>query len=582
MTKVFILFEHALGLALIKVKAADVEAVVELSKELLDDDQAFRKKFKLLAFAPFGSSAAALQNCNSISEGVVHEDLRNFLLEHLPLESPVLLCVGERKLADALKAPETGLPEGLVCSSESALLEVYRVIRLHFPTYIKELSHFAESTAQIGLGHSYSRAKVKFNIYRNDNMIIQSINLLDQLDKDINVFCMRIKEWFSYHFPELVKIVPDNVAFINVINIIRTREGATEENLEALEAATDGERAQSIIDAAKLSFGFDITEEDAENLSSFTAKIMLLVDRRKRLQDYLASKLSEIAPNLSTVAGERVSARLISHAGSLMNLAKFPASTIQVLGAEKALFRALRHRGKTPKYGLIYHSPFITRASRENKGRISRLLAAKCAIACRVDCFSEMLNDIYGKHLKKQIEDRLTFYETGTPAPTNAEAMTAANAEVRNYIRRMKKKAIKMLNGRKSPTPEEAAETAIDVSDQRKKKKKKRKVMGDEVEEQPSGETVVQESSVVESHVSFAVENEVDVDETLPKDKKKKKKKRHFSESVTNETEHNNVEDVSLRPVHKKRKRTLSESSVADLESDVIVPKKKMKGSAVV
>lgn len=113
-----------------------------------------------------------------------------------------------------------------------------------------------------------------------------------------------------------------------------------------------------------------------------------------------------------------------------MNLAKFPASTIQILGAEKALFRALKTRSNTPKYGLIYHSSFISRASRENKGRISRFLAAKCAIASRVDCFSDILCDIYGKHLKQQVEDRLSYFDSGEKPKTNAEVMAIAVAEV--------------------------------------------------------------------------------------------------------------------------------------------------------
>lgn len=154
------------------------------------------------------------------------------------------------------------------------------------------------------------------------------------------------------------------------------------------------------------------------------------MERRKKLQSYLASKLEGVAPNLSGLIGERVSARLISHAGSLMNLAKFPASTIQILGAEKALFRALKYRGRTPKYGLIFHSPFISQAAPQNKGRISRFLAAKCAIATRVDCFSEDLCDVYGRHLRKQVEDRLKFLETGEVPMTNAQAMAKAVAEV--------------------------------------------------------------------------------------------------------------------------------------------------------
>ncbi|KAF8568141.1 hypothetical protein P879_01163 [Paragonimus westermani] len=567
MTKKFVLYEHALGYALIKVKAPTVEDIVDLAKQLLNNDEMFCKSFKLHAFVPFGSSAGALHNCNAISEGLVHEDLKNFLLEKLPSDSHVLLCVAERKLADALKSPETGLSDQVMCSSDSILLEVYRALRLHFPTYIKELSHFAESTAQIGLGHSYSRAKVKFNVNRNDNMIIQSINLLDQLDKDINVFCMRVKEWFSYHFPELVKVAPDNVTFLNVLNIIGTREGATEDKLEALEEVLDSEKAQSVIEAAKASFGFDITEDDAENLSAFTQKILALVQRRKQLQNYLATKLSGVAPNLSTLIGDRVSARLISHAGSLMNLAKFPASTIQILGAEKALFRALRTRGRTPKYGLIYHSPFITRASKPNKGRISRFLAAKCAIACRLDCFSEVLCDIYGKHLKKQIEDRLTYLETGKVAPTNAEAMAIANAEAHKYIHKMKKKAIKVLQKRAAES-EVIAYDEVDTSESVTKKKKKKKSQPDEDHEGPI--EVEKRNSVV--HLVATCE------ETGNPVSEKKSKKRRRAESAHFKGE-NGVDAILIDSNSlPKRKRTASESSAmlsAAPDALSLTPKKK-------
>lgn len=107
------------------------------------------------------------------------------------------------------------------------------------------------------------------------------------------------------------------------------------------------------------------------------------------LADYLHSKMNLVAPNLQALIGDAVGARLISHAGSLVNLSKYPASTVQILGAEKALFRALKTKGNTPKYGLIFHSTFIGRAGTKNKGRISRYLANKCSIASRIDAFSE-------------------------------------------------------------------------------------------------------------------------------------------------------------------------------------------------
>merc|ERR1712070_1297709 len=119
--------------------------------------------------------------------------------------------------------------------------------------------------------------------------------------------------------------------------------------------------------------------------------------------------------------GEAVGARLISHAGSLTNLAKYPASTVQILGAEKALFRALKTKSNTPKYGLIFHSSFIGRAGAKNKGRISRYLANKCSIASRIDTFIDTPTTAYGEKLKEQVEERLNFYDTGDAPRKNSE-----------------------------------------------------------------------------------------------------------------------------------------------------------------
>merc|ERR1712212_610151 len=170
------------------------------------------------------------------------------------------------------------------------------------------------------------------------------------------------------------------------------------------------------------------------------SRVIGLTDYRKELSAYLGSKMSLVAPNLSTLIGDTVGARLISHAGSLTNLAKAPASTVQILGAEKALFRALKTRGNTPKYGLIFHSSFIGRAGAKNKGRISRYLANKCSIASRIDCFSEAATSVFGSKLKEQVEDRLKFYETGDLPRKNVEVMAEAVEEAAEEIAKKKKK----------------------------------------------------------------------------------------------------------------------------------------------
>merc|ERR1711897_50964 len=169
--------------------------------------------------------------------------------------------------------------------------------------------------------------------------------------------------------------------------------------------------------------------------------VVQLVEYRKELQEYLKAKMDLVAPNLTMLIGEIIGARLISHAGSLTNLAKYPASTVQILGAEKALFRALKTKGNTPKYGLIFHSSFIGRAQQKNKGRISRYLANKCSIASRIDCFSDEATTIFGEKLKDQVEERLNFLSEGTTPRKNLEVMQEAIKEVKKRLRKKKKKA---------------------------------------------------------------------------------------------------------------------------------------------
>ena len=150
---------------------------------------------------------------------------------------------------------------------------------------------------------------------------------------------------------------------------------------------------------------------------------MELIEFRDALTVYLKERMNAVAPNLSALIGDIVGSKLISHAGGLTNLSKYPASTIQILGAEKALFRALKTKGKTPKYGLIFNSTFIGRAQQKNKGRISRYLANKCAIASRVDCFSEAPTSKFGESLKEQMEERLKFLASGVKPRKNKEVM---------------------------------------------------------------------------------------------------------------------------------------------------------------
>ena len=442
------MFELASGYALFEKQAADIIGQADADfQDSIQDLAKFGKFLKLKSFLPFKSAADALQNCNDVSEGICNANLKNFLEMNLPqAKKSVSLGVDEKNLAGSIK---TEL--GIECVSDESVRELVRGIRLHINKIIKPLSNGNLEKAQLGLGHSFSRSKVKFNVNRADNMIIQAICMLDQLDKDINTFAMRIREWYSWHFPEMIKIVSDNLLYAKLAKFIKNKSLLTDAQLEQLEEICgDATKAKQILDASRASMGTDISEFDMINIESFASRVISLAEYRKNLHAYLQEKMSVVAPNLAALIGEVVGARLISHAGSLTNLSKYPASTLQILGAEKALFRALKTKGKTPKYGLIFHSSFIGRAGLKNKGRISRYLANKCSIASRIDCFSDAPTTKFGEALKGQVEDRLSFYETGAKMKTNEEVMQS------------------VLNSIKVTVPD-----VIDTADESSKKEKK-------------------------------------------------------------------------------------------------------------
>jgi nucleolar protein 56 len=447
----YVQYEHASGYVLVHCDQTD-----DINQMDVSDWGEFGQICKLTAFKPFTSAANALDNMNAISEGLVHEDLKAFLSSNLP--SGQTVGIVDPKLLQVVKEEV-----GCKVQGGEVVQEVCRGIRLHMNKFVKALEEKKENMAQLGLGHSYSRSKVKFNVNRSDNMVIQAIALIDQLDKDINTFAMRVREWYGYHFPELVKLVNDNYQYCQLVKLIKNRKcltAVTDEMLEGMEKIVmDSAKSQAICDCARASMGMDISDFDLINIEIFANKVISLADYRKKLQGYLSDKMGAVAPSLASLIGDVVGARLISHAGSLTKLAKYPASTVQILGAEKALFRALKTRGNTPKYGLLFHSTFIGRATAKNKGRISRFLANKCTIASRIDAFSETPNTIFGEKLKDQVEERLKLYEDGTVPKKNLDVM---------------KEAIAAVNAANEAGDKRKAEDGDDGEPVKKKKKKKK------------------------------------------------------------------------------------------------------------
>lgn len=467
----YILFESASGYGLFEqVKTEEIAIMSAEVQASINDLQKFSGLVKLKSFLPFTSAEQALQNINSVSEGELTDELVNFLEMSVP-KKKVTLGIADPKIGNMISERLS-----IKCQTGQLVQELIRGIRIHFDRFIKGMKAGDLRQAQLGLGHSYSRAKVKFNVHRVDNMIVQSISLLDQLDKDVNTFAMRVREWYGWHFPELVHVVKDNFQYAQVCTLIKDRSNLTADLVPQIaEIVGDNDVAQQVLEASRRSMGTDISVIDMLNIDMFATRVVSLMQYRKNLFDYLAKKMSACAPNLSALIGEQVGARLIAHAGSLTNLAKYPASTVQILGAEKALFRALKTKGNTPKYGLIFHSSFIARAKPSNRGRISRYLANKCSLASRIDCFSENSSNIIGLKLNSQVEERLEFYKSGKAPRKNIDVMQEAVAEVDSFEaggEKKKKKKKRKAEAVAEPIKKRKSEVVEEPVEKKKKKKK--------------------------------------------------------------------------------------------------------------
>jgi len=220
---------------------------------------------------------------------------------------------------------------------------------------------------------------------RPDLHLVQAIQALDDTDKFLNITATRAAEWYGLHFPELVQLVQDNLALCKLIGEIGTREMFTSENLKG-RGFTD-KKVEAIIEARDRSKGGSISAGDAGRVKALASLALSLGSQRDGLNTYVEAQMRRIAPNVTDVAGATIGARLMAKAGGLERLASMPASTIQILGAEKALFRSLRTGARPPKHGILFQHQAVHTAPKWQRGKIARTLANKIAIAARVDYY---------------------------------------------------------------------------------------------------------------------------------------------------------------------------------------------------
>lgn len=247
---------------------------------------------------------------------------------------------------------------------------------------------------------------------RRDAWVAQAVLALEEIDKSVNLLAGRTREWYGLHFPELTGLVEKPDAYLQFVKGLGRRG---EFNLEALTSAGQPpDRAANIVKTAESSIGADVPETDLAEVREFAARVLSLGEERRNLEAYLAHAMKEVAPNTSALVGAVLGARLIAYAGDLSRLSRMPSSTIQLLGAEKALFRSLRTGARPPKHGVIFQHPSVHQAPRWVRGKIARALAGKIAIASRLDVFGRQ--DI-GEELKADLEKRVQEILSTYPSP---------------------------------------------------------------------------------------------------------------------------------------------------------------------
>jgi nucleolar protein 56 len=349
---------------------------------------AFDQSGSLIASRKFED---AIRSYRLLKSGAVPEEIRQFIEKLRPFDS---ISVNDASVAAMLR--QAGLNSQLMPEDQQQWIQGSK------PDFIIKAS-FADNSEEAmqrlrGFAISLSSSRVKEASERLDLHIIQSINALDELDKIINTVGARLREWYGLHFPELDNLIQSLIAYAEIVSRAGLRQNITAEILQG--AGMQDKKVEVILDAARRSKGGDMAPENLAIVKRLADQVISQSDLRRVLADHVEVAMETVAPNVKELLTVTVGARIIAKAGSLARLATLPASTIQVLGAEKALFRALKTGARPPKHGLLFQHPLVHSAPKWQRGKIARAVASKVAIAARID---------YYRHAGKDttIQDRL-------------------------------------------------------------------------------------------------------------------------------------------------------------------------------
>ena len=343
----------------------------------------------------------------SLSRGEVVDEVRE-------------LCEKARKLnVDVLVAEDPKVAQALVASGFQEMRvegpnRVAKLVRARILDLVVKFGYAQSEEEALSILHKIasdlSARKIVEAVEKRDFLIAQAVSCIDEVEKMLNVLASRLREWYWIHFPELGNAIKDHEDFIKALLIIGHRDNVKKpEVLEKLGSLRD--KVAKVLEGSP-SLGANVLLKDVEVIKEVASMALKLYELNERLRRYVDEVMGEVAPNIKELVGPVLGARLIALAGGLERLAKLSASTIQLLGAEKALFRALRTGGKPPKHGIIFQYPDIHRSPKWQRGKIARALAGKIAIAARVDYFTgEYIADELKEDLKNRINEIKEIYK---------------------------------------------------------------------------------------------------------------------------------------------------------------------------
>lgn len=250
-----------------------------------------------------------------------------------------------------------------------------------------------------------TKEKVAQAFTGKDIHIIKAVSLIDELDKMVNLISENVREWYSTHFPELNSLIEDNEIFLELTKI-GNRKNFTEKKV--LEVYKNEDKIKKIIEKAKDSMGSIIEEETLNQIKGLSEKGIAIKKERNELTKFIEKEMKILLPNFTELAEPLIGARMLAKAGSVKKLALMPSSTIQLLGAEKALFLHIKSGAKPPKYGFIFGHPLLKQVKRNNQGKFARTLAGKLSITIRQDYFKGTKDTKHIEEIKKELEKRIS------------------------------------------------------------------------------------------------------------------------------------------------------------------------------